>query len=136
MRPAGLLGAVLLRRALARAAARRRAATSSGPALTTAARDGDLAPCAAYEQVAHWLGVGVANIIAALDPPLVVIGGGVSAAGDLLLEPGRGRSMAESLVGAGFRDLPELVSAELGPLAGVVGIADLARTAGPDQARR
>jgi glucokinase len=35
--------------------------------------------------------------------------------------------MAESLVGAGHRVLPELVGAELGPLAGVVGVADLAR---------
>jgi glucokinase len=101
----------------------------AGPELTTAAREGDVVAVAAYEQVAHWLGIGVANLVAAFDPPLVVIGGGVSAANDLLLDGGRA-SMAESLVGAGFRDLPDLVSAELGPLAGVIGIADLARTAG------
>ncbi len=101
----------------------------SGAALTTAAREGDVVALAAYDQVGHWLGVGVANLVAALDPPLVVVGGGVSAASDLLLERAN-ESMAESLVGAGFRDLPELVGAELGPLAGVVGIADLARTAG------
>ena len=115
-------------RALARAAA---AAGSdlAGPALTTAAHDGDPLALAAYDEVGHWLGVGVANLVAALDPPLVVVGGGVSAAGELLL--GRARaSMTESLVGAGYRELPELTGAELGPLAGVVGIADLARTAG------
>ena len=31
----------------------------------------------------------MANLVAALDPPLVVVGGGVSAAGDLLLDPAR-----------------------------------------------
>ena len=115
-------------RALARAASDA-GSDLFGPALMMAAREGDTVAVAAYEQVGHWLGVGVANIVAALDPPLIVIGGGVSAAGDLLLDRAR-ESMAESLVGAGFRDLPDLVGAELGPLAGVVGIADLARTAG------
>ena len=101
----------------------------TGTELTVAAREGDVVARAAYAQVGHWLGVGVANLVAAIDPPLVIIGGGVSAASDLLLPGGR-ESLAESLVGEGFRDLPELVGAELGPLAGVVGIADLARTAG------
>ena len=101
----------------------------AGAPLTTAAREGDMVALAAYEQVGHWLGVGVANLVAAFDPPLVVVGGGVSAASDLLLDRAR-KSLAETLVGSGFRDLPELVGAELGPLAGVVGIADLARTAG------
>jgi glucokinase len=115
-------------RALMRAAAAG-GSELSGPALTAAARDGDRVALAAYDDVGAWLGVGVANLVAALDPPLVVVGGGVSAAGDLLLGTAR-ESMAESLVGAGYRDLPDLVAAELGPLAGVIGIADLARTAG------
>jgi glucokinase len=115
-------------RALARAA-EEEGSDLSGPALTTAAYEGDLVATSAYEQVAHWLGIGAANLTAAFDPEVIVIGGGVSAAGDLLLEPAR-EAMAESLVGAGYRDLPELVGAELGPLAGVVGVADLARTAG------
>ncbi|MCW2760023.1 MAG: hypothetical protein JWR85_224 [Marmoricola sp.] len=115
-------------RALARSAA---AAGSdlSGPALTTAAHEGDPIALAAYDEVGHWLGVGVANLVAAFDPPLIVVGGGVSAAGELLLGTARA-AMAESLVGAGHRDLPELTGAELGPLAGVIGIADLAHTAG------
>ncbi len=60
---------------------------------------------AAYAEVGRWLGVGLANLAAALDPPLIVIGGGVSAAGDLLLDPAR-QALEESLVGAGHRDLP------------------------------
>jgi glucokinase len=57
-----------------------------------------------------------------------VVGGGVSTAGDLLLDPAR-QALEQSLVGAGHRDLPQLVGAVLGPMAGVVGAADLARVA-------
>ncbi|MCW2817238.1 MAG: hypothetical protein JWR42_25 [Marmoricola sp.] len=114
-------------RALARAAAEH-GSTLTGPALTTAAREGDAAAAAAYAEVGRWLGVGMANLAAALDPPLIVVGGGVSAGGDLLLAPAR-EALAGSLVGVGHRDLPEVVGAVLGPLAGVVGAADLARVA-------
>ncbi|MEO7351600.1 MAG: ROK family protein [Marmoricola sp.] len=114
-------------RALARAAAERGCGLS-GPALTTAAREGNPAAVAAFVEVGRWLGVGLANLVAALDPPLLVVGGGVSAAGELLLVPAR-QALAESLVGAGHRDLPQVVGAVLGPLAGVVGAADLARVA-------
>jgi glucokinase len=100
--------------------------TLAGPDLTAAAQAGDPAAVAAYAEVGRWLGVGVANVVAGLDPALVVVGGGASAASDLLLDPAR-KAMADSLVGVGHRMLPDLVGAELGPLAGVVGIADLAR---------
>jgi glucokinase len=114
-------------RALARAAADV-GSSLSGPALTAAAREGDPAAMEAYSVVGTWLGVGIANLVAALDPPLVVVGGGVSAAGDLLLSPAR-EALEQSLVGAGHRDLPKVVGAVLGPMAGVVGAADLARVA-------
>ena len=39
----------------------------------------------AFGSVGDWLGVGVANLVAGFDPDVVVVGGGVSAAGDLLL---------------------------------------------------
>ncbi len=112
-------------RALARAAAEA-GSSLAGPDLTEAAQAGDPVAVAAYEQVGRWLGIGAANVAAAVDPEMVVVGGGVSAAGELLLAPARA-AMAESLVGAGHRVLPQLVGAELGPLAGVVGVADLAR---------
>jgi glucokinase len=114
-------------RALTRAAAEG-GSTLSGPALTRAARDGDPAAAAAYVEVGRWLGIGVANLVAALDPSLIVVGGGASSAGDLLLAPAR-EALAQNLVGAGHRDLPQIVEAVLGPLAGVVGAADLARVA-------
>ncbi len=112
-------------RALARSA-QAQGSTLTGPALTEAAQAGDPAAVAAYAEVGRWLGVGTANVVAALDPDLVVVGGGVSAAGELLLAPAR-EELAGSLVGAGHRELPALVGARLGPLAGVVGAAELAR---------
>ena len=64
--------------------------------------------------------------MAAIDPEVVVVGGGVSAAGDRLLEPAR-NALQRSLVGAAHRDIPPIVSALLGPEAGVVGASQLAR---------
>lgn len=114
-------------RALSRAAAAA-GSSLSGPQLTPAAQQGDPAALAAFTVVGEWLGRGIANLVAALDPSLVVVGGGVAAAGELLLEPAR-RTFPELLVGRGHRLEPRLVAARLGPLAGVVGAADLARQA-------
>jgi len=98
-----------------------------GPVITEAARDGD--PCAIelFEEVGRWLGIGLANLAAALDPGMFVIGGGVSDAGELLLRPAR-ESFRRTLTGRGFRPEPRIVTAALGPEAGLVGAADLART--------
>jgi glucokinase len=97
-----------------------------GPLITEAARDGD--PCAIelFEEVGRWLGIGLANLAAALDPGMFVIGGGVSDAGELLLRPAR-ESFRRTLTGRGFRPEPRIVTAALGPEAGLVGAADLAR---------
>ncbi|HUL73544.1 MAG TPA: ROK family transcriptional regulator [Vicinamibacterales bacterium] len=54
-----------------------------------AARQGDADAAAVVDELAVFLGTAVANIVAVLDPGLVVIGGGLSHAGDLLLEPVR-----------------------------------------------
>ena len=61
----------------------------TGPMVTSAAEEGDLVARRAFASVGDWLGIGVANLVAALDPEVVVIGGGVSAAGDRLLDPAR-----------------------------------------------
>ncbi len=97
-----------------------------GPLITEAARDGD--PCAIelFEEVGRWLGIGLANLAAALDPGIFVIGGGVSDAGELLLRPAR-EAFRRTLTGRGFRPEPRIVKAALGPQAGLVGAADLAR---------
>jgi glucokinase len=69
-----------------------------------------------------WLGIGLASLIAVLDPEVVVVGGGASRAGEYLLEPTRA-ALKESLEGAGFRSLPPVVTAALGEDAGLVGAA-------------
>jgi hypothetical protein len=69
-----------------------------------------------------------ANLAAAFDPGMFVIGGGVSAAGELLLGPAR-ETYQRQLTGRGYRPLAQIVAASLGNDAGVIGAADLAREA-------
>jgi glucokinase len=101
--------------------------TLTGPMVTAAAAEGDPLALESFAVVGEWLGVGVANLVAAFDPDVVVIGGGVSDAGDLLLEPAR-QALGRSVVGAGHRSVPPVLMATLGPEAGAVGAADLVRT--------
>jgi glucokinase len=99
----------------------------NGTLVTEAARNGDASAIEIYTAMGRWLGRGLANLAAALDPDVFVIGGGVSEAGeDLLLKPAR-ETFAERLTGRGFRPLARIELAELGPDAGLVGAADLAR---------
>jgi glucokinase len=98
----------------------------TGPMVTDAAADGDLVARQAFGSVGHWLGVGLANLVAALDPHRIVVGGGVSAAGDRLLDPARAE-LERSVVAAGHRVVPPVLAARMGPEAGVVGAAELAR---------
>lgn len=99
-----------------------------GPMVTDAARDGDAVALQAFASVGDWLGVGIANLVAAFDPEVVVVGGGVSAADALLLDPARA-ALTRALVGASHRRVPPVRRARFGPEAGVVGGAVLARRA-------
>jgi glucokinase len=103
----------------------------TGAVVTQAAREGDRAAQEILRGVGAWLGTGLAGLVAGLDPELVVVGGGVSAAGDLLLGPARD-ALARTLTGRGFRPEPRVVPAQLGPSAGMVGAADLARRRLPE----
>ena len=94
--------------------------------VTAAARDGDDEAVGWIADVGDWLGVGIANLAAALDPGVVVVGGGLSDAGDLLLEPARA-AFSRSLTGRGHRPAARIVAAGLGADAGLVGAADMAR---------
>ena len=99
----------------------------TGPMITDAAQAGDPLALAAFAEIGRWLGVGLANLTAAFDPEMLVVGGGVSAAGDLLLDPAR-EAFHDSLVGAGHRDIPDVTKARFLNEAGVIGAADMART--------
>jgi glucokinase len=96
-----------------------------GPGITAAAAQGDPVALGALTDVGEWLGRGLASLVAILDPEVIVVGGGVSESGDLLLHPAR-RLLAESVTGADRRPLPDVVAAQLGNEAGVVGAAMLA----------
>jgi glucokinase len=98
----------------------------SGPDVTAAAREGDPVAVASFEAVGRWLGQGMADLAATLDPGVFVIGGGVSEAGELLIGPARA-AYAEALTGRTYRPLADVRQAVLGNDAGVVGVADLAR---------
>jgi glucokinase len=98
----------------------------TGPMITEAAREGDPTATELFAEIGHWLGVGIANLAAALDPGLFVIGGGVSAAGDLLLEPARA-TFRRTLTGRGYRPEAPIVLAALSNDAGLIGAADRAR---------
>ncbi|MCC5578228.1 ROK family glucokinase [Microtetraspora sp. AC03309] len=97
-----------------------------GQHVTDAAREGDAAALAAFAFVAGWLAQGLADLAAILDPGCFIIGGGVSGAADLFLDQVRA-DYAARLTGRGHRPLAGIRAAELGPAAGMVGSADLAR---------
>ena len=99
-----------------------------GEHVTAAAAAGDPAAGGLLRTAGHWLGQGIADLAAALDPDVVVVGGGLSEVGELLLGPARQR-YAEVLTGRGYRPEASIRLAELGPAAGLVGAADLARAA-------
>jgi glucokinase len=88
------------------------------------ARAGDAASLRCLEILGERLGIGIANAINVFDPLEVVIGGGVSAAGDLLLEPARRAALRHVVPGAGRHT--EIRLARHGPRAGVLGAALIA----------
>ena len=98
----------------------------TGPAITQAAVGGEPMARELLGDVGHWLGLGIANLVAALDPELVVVGGGVSEAGDLLLAPAQ-QAFDRTLTGRGFRPAARLAAAQFRNDAGLIGAADLAR---------
>jgi glucokinase len=98
----------------------------TGPMVTGAARGGDGASRELLTDLGRWLGEGLASFAAVLDPAVFVIGGGVSAAGGLLLGPATD-AFRRNLTGRGYRPEAEIRVATLGNDAGIVGAADLAR---------
>jgi glucokinase len=102
------------------------AAGITGPLITEAARDGDTFALEQLAEIGRWLGEGIASLTAVLDPAVVVIGGGVSAADELLLDPVR-HAFAAQLTGRGHRPMLEIRKAMLGNRAGLIGAADLTR---------
>jgi glucokinase len=99
-----------------------------GEHVTVAAAEGDAAAIEIMERFAWWVALGLANLANALDPEIIVLGGGLVSAGDVLLEPTR---MAfTSLVEApSVRGEIRIEPAALGVGAGAIGAALLAASA-------
>jgi glucokinase len=98
----------------------------TGVMVTEAAQEGDAVAVDAFEQIAYWLAQGCADIAQLLDPQVIVIGGGVIEAGDLLMGPLR-REYLNALTQRGKLPVADVRHAEMGNKAGVIGAADLAR---------
>jgi len=95
-----------------------------GQAVVAAARTGDADALDAMRILGESLGVGIANAINTFDPDLVVVGGGVSTAGALLLDPAREAAARFVVKGVGTKT--EIRLARYGPQAGVRGATLLA----------
>ena len=106
------------------ARARREGRELAGPLVTELAHDGDAAAIAAIELIGSRLGVAIASLVNIFNPQVVVIGGGVIAAGELLLAPVR-TVVAERTLAAVRQDL-RIVPARFGVEAGMIGAAALA----------
>ena len=100
----------------------------SGEQVYAAILGGDAGALRLLAEVGSWLGQTIASLSAVLDPEVVVIGGGVSAAGELLLNPIREAYLA-NMPAKGFKPELQIKAAEFENDAGVVGAADLVRLA-------
>jgi len=96
-----------------------------GEAVVAAARSGDQEAIAVLNIVGWWLALGISNLAAILDPAVVVIGGGLSEIGELLLAPAIA-ALPSMLEGGSRRELPRLSIAQMGPEAGAIGAGLLA----------
>ncbi|MBR7674095.1 ROK family protein, partial [Streptomyces daliensis] len=97
-----------------------------GKHISEAARQGDAVAIDSFRELARWAGAGLADLASLFDPGAFIVGGGVSDEGDLVLDPIR-KSYRRWLVGSRWRPHAEVLAAQLGGKAGMVGVADLAR---------
>ncbi len=105
--------------ALAEAA--RRGLAITGPLITELAHDGDAGAREAIERIGTALGVGLANVVNIVNPDVIVVGGGVIAAGEMLLAPARREMLSRAL--SPSRDHARVVAAAFGEEAGMRGAA-------------
>ena len=96
----------------------------TGPLVTELAHDGDEAARAAVVVLGRHLGVGMTSLVNVFNPEVIVVGGGLVAAGDLLLAPAREVVAERALVPA--RDQVRIVPARFGDESGMLGAAALA----------
>lgn len=97
-----------------------------GKAVTTAALAGDAFAREVLQEAGTWLGVGMATLVNALDPQMIVIGGGAAIEAAEWVIPAARAAMVPRLLGSDVRTPPEVVHATLSDDAGMIGAAFLA----------
>ncbi|RAG85397.1 ROK family protein [Streptacidiphilus pinicola] len=102
------------------------AETITGSQITQAAQEGDPMALDVYDELADWLGRGLADLASLFDPAVFVLGGGVSDSGRLLLDP-VAKAFEKYVIGGVHRPRAEVVLATIGSAAGIIGAGDLAR---------
>jgi glucokinase len=96
-----------------------------GEHVTAAAKEGDEEALTVLGDFAWWVALGIANLVNLLDPSVVVVGGGLVSAGDVLLDPVRA-AYHDLVLADQSRPPCAIVRAELGELAGAIGAALIA----------
>jgi glucokinase len=94
--------------------------------IAIAAENGDELAIGAYERAGRYIGLAIADLLHIFNPSLVVIGGGVSRAGDLLFAPIH-RSVKDHLISEAYLNNLEIVPALLGDDSGLMGALELSR---------
>jgi glucokinase len=91
--------------------------------IADAAAEGDIVALETFEETGYYVGLGIASIVNLLNPEMVVVGGGVALAGDLILDPIRRSARANAI--KTMIDICPIVPAKLGDDAGIYGGASL-----------
>ncbi|MES2464241.1 MAG: ROK family protein [Armatimonadota bacterium] len=91
--------------------------------IADSAAEGDAVSIEVFEETGYYVGLGIASMVNLLNPQMVVVGGGVAQAGDLILDPIRRSARANAI--KTMIDVCPIVPAELGDDAGIYGGASL-----------
>jgi glucokinase len=94
--------------------------------ISQAANEGDPLAKEAFKRAGHYLGLIIANILMVFNPSIIILGGGVSQAGDLLFDPVR-KTVTESVLSEEYLEDLIITQAALGDDAGLYGALVLAR---------
>ena len=95
--------------------------------ISEAAQKGDALSIEAFQRAGKYLGIAIANFLHMLNPSIVILGGGVAQAGDLLMEPMR-KSLEESIISPQYLKKLKITAAKLGDDVGLKGALALLLT--------
>ena len=94
--------------------------------ISNAANNGNELAIAAFDRAGKYIGMTIANLLHIFNVPKIIIGGGVSLAGDLLFEPIR-KSVKEHVISDVYLTNLEILPAALGDNSGLMGALVLSR---------